>query len=520
MNALIRLYLTRMKANIRNVFSKPSSAIFTIILILIYGGLIIAMLMKPSMTLTMNNASSINISIMLGIGFTAMMVGMILLQKRKALFMENDAFYLFSGPFTRPQIMRFLMSQSILSSVMCGLFSLFMMILMGSSLSYDPGFLILCVLGHGLVYFFFTTLYYYVYLLSIQDEKFKNISTIVVAVFVCIILIVYAMAFIQNDFQFQAAGSDFLNGDLFYSIPLFGWIKLMLISYVSGDVTMILLAAVLLVAASYGIYTLMCRYKGDFVEKAMQDAEEFSALYKEVKEGKRSTMNDQKVRDVKTTFREGAAAIYSKNMLMMRKTRDFIRWPDIISILIYFAVSWIADMGYIFFVYMLIFYLFSIIQNSDFMRDMNNYQIYLIPDKPLKKMLYVILPTFIKLVILIGVSAIVGGVLLGAGLMEIAQYAVMLLGYIFLFISATVLSLRILKSRSNVMMENMMRMGIIIIAALPSIGLIFYFMSRGDLTLSLLTSMSLLSLAMNFIISIIIIVLCANMMNGRELKSE
>lgn len=44
--------------------------------------------------------------------------------------------------------------------------------------------------------------------------------------------------------------------------------------------------------------------------------------------------------------------------------------------------------------YMMMFWLFTIVQNSDFMKDMNNYQIYLIPDHPLKKLLCVLLPTF------------------------------------------------------------------------------------------------------------------------------
>ena len=101
MSILYKLYLTRMKANIRHVFSRKGSAIFAILMMLLYGGLIVMSLSKPEIALSMQNITDANMAIMIGVGFTALMVGVMLLQKRKALFMEADAFYLFSGPFTR-----------------------------------------------------------------------------------------------------------------------------------------------------------------------------------------------------------------------------------------------------------------------------------------------------------------------------------------------------------------------------------------------------------------------------------
>lgn len=98
MSILYKLYLTRMKANIRHVFSRKGSAIFAILMMLLYGGLIVMSLSKPEIALSMQNITDANMAIMIGVGFTALMVGVMLLQKRKALFMEADAFYLFSGP--------------------------------------------------------------------------------------------------------------------------------------------------------------------------------------------------------------------------------------------------------------------------------------------------------------------------------------------------------------------------------------------------------------------------------------
>ena len=151
MSILYKLYLTRMKANIRHVFSRKGSAIFAILMMLLYGGLIVMSLSKPEIALSMQNITDANMAIMIGVGFTALMVGVMLLQKRKALFMEADAFYLFSGPFTRVQTMRFLMLQNIASAFLCGAVSLLMVILLGSTIELSFPFLLIAFLCFSFV---------------------------------------------------------------------------------------------------------------------------------------------------------------------------------------------------------------------------------------------------------------------------------------------------------------------------------------------------------------------------------
>ena len=154
------------------------------------------------------------------------------------------------------------------------------------------------------------------------------------------------------------------------------------------------------------------------------------------------------------------------------------------------------------------------------MKDMNNYQIYLIPDHPLKKLLCVLLPTFLKMLLPMSAAILVAALLYRTDIASVVQYFIMLLGYATLFLSASVLSVRILKSRNNAMMENMLRMLIMVAAAAPGIGLTIFFLSKGTFTLELLQQLTLISLAMNFVISVVIVLVCAPMMNGREIKSE
>lgn len=207
-------------------------------------------------------------------------------------------------------------------------------------------------------------------------------------------------------------------------------------------------------------------------------------------------------------------------MLLMRKTNDFIRMQDVLFVGIYLVITLIMGLGFSFYCYMLIFWMFSMIQNSDFMRDMKNYQIYLIPDAPLKKLWYVMLPTIFKTFLVLLIAIVSAYILMQPDFKEALQYFVMLSGYAFLFLATTVLSLRILKSRNNVMMENMLRMLLMILAAIPSTGVLIYMISQNTLTTAMMNSITIYNLLINFVLSGIILYGCRNMMNGNELSSD
>lgn len=520
MNILFKLLLTRFWASVRHQFSRLSSALFTIFMILFYGGMIVLCLRSGETSLSLLNLTDINLSIMIGIGMTAMMVAIMLLQKKKAMFLEPDAFYLFSGPFTRRQTMLYLIIQNLSGAVMCGALSLLMVIFLGSFLQFTFTFMLLAFLCFFLVYVFFLTIYYYLYLLTIEDEKYRYIPMIIAALYAICIMIIYGIAYVESGSSLNLSGTYFLNSELFYWVPLFGWIKWILVSYVAGNWLSVGIGFTLLLISCAVITICLCRYKGNFVEKAMEDAVEFTKIYKEVRAGKKSQLSDKKIHDVKCNFYSGAMAIYSKNILLMRKSNDYIRWTDIFTLGLYLVITLLLNLGFGFFIYMMMFWLFSVVQNADFMKDMNNYQIYLIPDHPLKKMISVILPTFLKMIVPMILALILSAVLYQSDIKTALQYGIMLLGYALLFISATVLSLRILKSRNNVMMENMLRMVIVIVSAIPGILLTFYFINKGTFTFATLQQMTVLSLGMNIVISIIILFICAPMMNGREVKSE
>lgn len=521
MSALTKLWLYKIKGQIRNLFSKKSSAIFTILMVLFYGFVLVSMLFMDKTIITGTNMIDVHTTVLFPLGLTAMMVMSFLFQKRKALFFAEDSFYLFSGPFTKKQVMKYLISQTIMQSIMFGLLALFIMITMGSNLQISFLFYLIVFLVNTVITFFFLILTDYLYVLSITNQKYKMLSRGIVFMLLGICLLIYLIAAIQNNFDLKTSFMEFVQSDLFYLIPLFGWGKLIMIAYVEANVSMVCVGALAISLATAIVYYLFIHFKGDFYEQALEDSIAYTEFYKKAKEGKSSSLSDKKVKQVNASFKMGAYAIFSKGMLVLRKSNGFISTKEILVLALYLVITLFTNLSFTFFMYMMLFYLASLLQESDLAQELKNYQIYLIPEKPIKKLIALILPTLLKTVILVSIAMIVGGFLFSAQWNEVLLYLITIYGYTMVFISASVLSMKILKSRTNLVMENMLRMLIIFASSIPSVILIIYLMSNPErFSMEMLNVISYSSLVLNFIVSIIIIFFCRNMLNGRELNSD
>ena len=86
-------------------------------------------------------------------------------------------------------------------------------------------------------------------------------------------------------------------------------------------------------------------------------------------------------------------------------------------------------------------------------------------------------------------------------------------------VKGTVLSVRILRSRANVMLKSFLRMLIILVAAVPSLilGMLIILLTGMYREPALMMAVfTVSSLVMNILVSLVIIIACQGMMNGRE----
>lgn len=521
---LYKLWWLKTKARIRYTFRKPTSAIITILALGFYGFLFGVMLTTDKNPLTQLNVVDLHMAILANIALSAIIIFAMLVQKRKALLYADDCFYLFTGPYRLVDVFHFTSIQNGLGSLMFGAVGVFIMVSVGAGLPFTIPFLVLSFVLGCVNYFFWLILVDYLYLLSISDDKYKKAGKIILAVIIVYVLAVFTISLSQNNFDMKSAMFSFMESPLFHLIPVLGWMKLALVSLAGGDIMMCIAGVALMLGATAIVFYLFTHCKGDYVETIMNDSEEVTKYVKDVKSGKSdAAMFDTKVKNAKVNFKSGAWAIFSKNLLLMKKTNNFISKRDLIVLAIYFGVSYLAGndaFGFYLFVYMIVIWLFSLLQESDIVKELKNYQVYLIPANPLTKLFATILPVIIKITVILVVSLGISGVIFQVKFMDILQYIITLEGYAFVFVSATVLSMRILRSRNNAMVENLLRMAILILCSVPSILLIIYVVYHNFDNPSLLNYVSSLSLVMNFVMAFIILYLCKGMMNGREISSD
>lgn len=520
MNSFFYLFRMKIKGSVRAQFSSVGTGIAAIFVILIYGVLIGTIFMSsvPYQAETMYLQATM--AILAGIGVTAFFSLLSLMSKRKALLYDTDAFYFFSGPYTKAQTNLFILIQTLKGALGYGLIGCFFMGMISIGRYFPIPYFLLCLLTFFLISSIFLLMTDYIYMWTLVNPKVKIWNYIAV-------VLVLAAAGIVFFVSMQTAGYDFKNGFLkfavnreFYYVPFFGWGKLVLNSFLGKEYTGMAIGLALLLIANAVFVILFLTFPRNIVEQAVRDAEEVSNYVRRVKaNGGNALSSEGKIKQVRGEFPEGARAIFYKNILSMKKTGSFLRKQDFFIIIVYFVLSYIMapKSRFYMFSYMMVLWLFTLLNDSEFLGELKNYQIYLIPENPLKKLIYVILPAYFKVSILIGTAILIAGIFNRMPVLTILQYFFMLLGYAMIFISGTLWATKIMKTKASVALENLLRMLIILLAAIPATGAGFltWFLLRDLYIFQIVVTA--VTIVMNFLVSVIILIACQGMMNGREI---
>ncbi|OUQ09071.1 hypothetical protein B5E92_01440 [Erysipelatoclostridium sp. An15] len=517
MKPLIKLKILKTKGSIRELFENKAAGI-----IIIFTGLIYLLglgTMIGNTSASMQNNPLVNIMILIYIGFLAILIFSTFMSSRKALFFGEDAFYLFTGPFTKTQIMTYLTFQNLSQSLYLTLICFMIFVFFSTIVTVSLGFMILTAVVSMIAFFCFLILSDYLYVLSIGDRKYRKYSKIIPAIIIILVLVVVGLVYLQTG-DYNNLLLNLIKSDLFYVIPIFGWIRLILVSFIEQNFLITLLTFLLLLITTVLIYYAFIKYQGDFYEQALQDGFEYPKVMKAAKEGNQRSISNQKVKTKITgKFKQGAWAILSKNFLIMRKGNELINKNDIVTLGIYIAITIFLKADLELFIYWVILWVFTAIRQSELARDMKNYQIYLIPENPFKKLLAVTIPTFIKVFVYAFFAFLIVGIYYHHGLGVIITYFMTILGYTGIIISGTILSLKFFKNLSSSFFETIMTIILMMIAAIPSTIILAFVVTSIDSQVLLVLG-SYVSLIVNLVISLLILYYCRDMMNGWELNDK
>ena len=235
--------------------------------------------------------------------------------------------------------------------------------------------------------------------------------------------------------------------------------------YINGFIPGTLLLAVSAVVLARIYYS----QDVDFFEKAQLDS---IRLQKVVDTLKSNGYDAQgltlgKVRSAKSSFREGAAAIMSRQFLEIKKRRPMLTFKDLINGVIYLAIGLAAKMEFTFVYTMIVFSMIVNTATDSWNSEFKKPYIYLSPESPFRKLIYAVLPSIVKNVLAESVVVVAAAALLGAGLQETVICLLLLAAYALLFTSASVFTYRIMGHMTNTVLLMFMRMLFVMAAAIP-----------------------------------------------------
>ena len=498
--AIWYLILTRIKGSIRNAFRKPFSIIFTLILtsLTIFG--LYRSLKSGSPIKDTFLMDRLYLNLIAG-GLLYLAYSLFFVSKSSALVYENDALFLFSGPFTQRQTYLYLIINTLQGSVALGLgFVIYLIIFFAESVA-GPVHMLGLFLSMGLHFTLIIMIFNYQYVQNAIKEDVRKMSKWPIIIVGLVMLVMFLMIW---DYQFSLESlQQVTHHPMFKMIPFigtFGWVAN---AFVLGDSSVIIILLILI--GLIGLTTfLMLRTKGNFIEKALQDAEYASAITRQVKQGKQIDMTDVdklKKRNVQASFFEGAFSLLSKQILVLRKTRKFIPFGILLFGAIYGVVALLAQDILLF--KMLI--VFSIIFGSDvtsFLQDeLEKPYIYLIPDTELKKLISTLVVPFIR-VSLVQIIYFFILVFLGDPVLDALVFIFYTLSAFIMIMVFNVMMLNLFRGKTNFILQSYINIFMTILSFVPALGLgalLFFLMDVTDFS-SILLGASVLNLLLSFIL--------------------
>ncbi len=263
---------------------------------------------------------------------------------------------------------------------------------------------------------------------------------------------------------------------------------------------------------------ILMKSKNEYYEDVLQATETMHKRVEDAKEGRIVEVKDTKkikLKNVGINKGRGASVFFFKHMLENRRAGKFfldnttliqivvvviftLTMKDIGSIMATFAMA----------TYIQLFMTFA----GRWVRELKMHYVYLIPESPLKKLLYIVSENLIKCFVDGIILFVIAGIILGSSPIEILVCIISRLGFGMLFIAGDVLSQKIFKQVTGKGLLMFLTILALIIIALPGI--------IGSVIVAIIFDIGTISIiitfAWNMFISFIIIWLCKNILNNIE----
>ena len=477
MNAVVYVFVRQYINRVKRIFSKPLSAILTVLAVLCFLSGPIFSFIVPYKGLVGDQGRELVIAGMqLFIGVTLIASA---LSQQGGLFKYAEANILFSAPFSKRTILLYSTFQTVPASILTAMFmSFYFPFVIGSAMTGLK--LLATLLVMALMVFCIYILYYYIYIQDIAYPGLKNRLKKVTLLGFAVIAVIFAATWENNGRDVEAAAVTFLTSSFYNAFPVFGWAKWAIAALLNGQYFTGFIPALLLLAGfSYVLARVYYSLDVEFYEKAQLD----SIRLQQVVDNLKSSGYDargitiKKVRQAKGDFKPGARAIMSRQLLEMKKRGPMIALKELISGGIYIVIGLAMGLGFEFVCGMVLFALIGSTSGDGWNSEFKRPYIYLIPETSFKKVIYTVIPDFIKTLFSVVIVMTAAAAAYKIEPLQAIFYILLMATYTLLFVAAGVFTYRILGRLSNAIVLLFLRMLLMMLSTIPGgiLAVVLYF---------------------------------------------
>ncbi len=513
MNALIYLTLTRIKNSVRSFFRSPARIVLTVIM----GALFATVLLGGA-----GPAEGARDIAELGAGILALYLLMFFscaksgLNNGASFFSMADVQLLFPAPLNPHRVLVYGLVRQLGVTFMVSLFVIYQYGWLHNVYGVGFGGLIGILLGYMLTVFCGQLAAMGIYAWSSGSERRKRVLRTLLYLMTLAVVAgsLYRVPFAQNKLAEAVAGA---NAEWTNLLPVVGWLRSFALGALCGNAAQMLWGLGLTAAFIALFALLVARLDADFYEDVLVAAETTQSAITAQKEGRAAESAPVRVRVGKTGLRggKGASAFYFKHRVESRRSRVFLM--DMVSLLflaISCAVAWFTrDSGilpaFLFSLYMMIFGSFT----GRWVRELTYPYVYLLPEKPFRKLLMLCAETIVKSAVESVLSMALIGWIVGAPLPLILCCAFTRWCFGLHFIACNVLTDRLFGRLPRAFQVIFFFLMLVLAAAPGAVAAVFAGIFAG-LGVGICTA-GLWMLA----VSALILLLCRNILDNAELNN-
>jgi len=523
MKSLIYLTLTTLKNRIIDLKRHPSKLILTLFVVVMLGFVVVTSLIFPPEAGETYRPVAELYAIILALYMSVFGLGAMQgLSSGASFFSMADVHFVFPAPISSRRVLLYGLVKQMSTSLYVGFFLLFQFSWLHQSYGISFGTLLLILLGYCLCMFTSQLTAMSVYVFTSHNERKQNlVRGCFYAVYGLFALYLILPAF-QNKDNILGAVTGAANTPIAALLPVAGWLKAAVTGCLTGDwmTTALGLSATLLFGLA--LIFAIAKARGDFYEDVLQATEvSFSAITAK-KEGNLEGMTPKNVKVGKQGIGKGfgASAFFYKHMLENRRSR-FLMIDKTSLILAGVVIGFSYFMKedgllpvLLFSTYMQIFG----IATGRWVRELLLPYVYLAPEPPFIKLLYLCLEGVCKIVVEAVLLFIPVGIILSLTPVEIIACILMRIGFGLLLLAGNILIERIFGSIINKVIIMLLYFFVLFIICIP--GVIIGFVLNAALGNSGLIVPLVATFVWNALWSLLIVFLCRNILNYAELNNR